>query len=485
MKLALPVLATLALAPTSHATEVTVETLSFDAVADPPRVVARVSWSNAWRDATHHDAAWLFVKLRGGPMDRDAHAFLGDGGHRVSATSDGGPSGEWVLPEDRIGVFVQLAQEHRGDVAWTVELTLEPASVAGLRGWVGEAPLTAEVHAIEMVRVPDGPFWIGDPDPSMAEEFGAFFRSGPRGANDGPYRVEDEGPIRVGPRPGQLWYDVPFAPQYMGDRRGPVPAAFPKGTRAFYAMKYELAQGEYAAFLDSIATTGAGRRFCGGAPDYAELRGTIALVDGSYVAASPRRPCNFASWDDGCAFADWAGLRPMTELEYAKACRGAREPVAHERPWGTADADELERVVGPDGDLLLASAAEEAALDATTRARFGASEYGILDLAGSTWERVVTIGHPRGRSFEGTHGDGQVTTYSSDATNADWPRGDDEEAGEDHGGYGYRGGGFYDPEHPMNEWGPQHPVAMRPFGSWGSAPRYKAYGFRAVRTAPR
>ena len=51
-------------------------------------------------------------------------------------------------------------------------------------------------------------------------------------------------------------------------------------------------------------------------------RGTIRLDGNAYVAGAPSRPANWISWDDGLAFADWAGLRPMTELEFTKAARG-------------------------------------------------------------------------------------------------------------------------------------------------------------------
>jgi hypothetical protein len=37
------------------------------------------------------------------------------------------------------------------------------------------------------------------------------------------------------------------------------------------------------------------------------------------------------------AFADWSGLRPMSELEYEKACRGYNTPaVPNEYAWGNA-----------------------------------------------------------------------------------------------------------------------------------------------------
>ena len=79
--------------------------------------------------------------------------------------------------------------------------------------------------------------------------------------------------------------------------------------------------------------------------------------------------------------------------------------------------------MGPDDDLVTTGEADEARLTDTTRDVLGASYYWVMDLAGSVWERVVTFGHPRGRAFRGTHGDGRITEYG-DATNEDWPLGD-------------------------------------------------------------
>ncbi len=46
--------------------------------------------------------------------------------------------------------------------------------------------------------------------------------------------------------------------------------------------------------------------------------------------------CDGVLWRVGLAFAAWAGLRPMTELEFEKACRGPLKPVVDEYARGTA-----------------------------------------------------------------------------------------------------------------------------------------------------
>jgi formylglycine-generating enzyme required for sulfatase activity len=437
-------------------------------------ISAKVGWKNAWRNARNFDAVWLFVKARPGPNAPWRHARL--------ASSPRGPAGTLTCERstDHVGAFCRAAApSYRGDLAGDVVLELDPTSLPD--NVASAATLEARVFGIEMVYVADGPFSVGDRDTTSVSH-AAFYRSTATGGHGGPYRITSEAAIRVAPEEGALYYQARFA-QYEGDRAGPIPAEFPKGTRAFYIMKYEILQGQYAAFLNTIGHYAASFRSPLGGLDYSAERGSIRIEGGAYVAAKPDRPANQVSWDDGTAFADWAGLRPMTELEFTKAARGPVDPVPSDYPWGTSSKADLVRRVGLDDDLARTGQADESRLTDATRASLGASYWWVMDLAGSVWERAVTIGHPRGRAFRGTHGDGNLRDYGL-ATNDDWPLGDNEA-----GGYGYRGGGYYERERErardpnVRELNPYSPVEWRNYGSWGGGPRGVAYGFRAVRTA--
>ncbi len=458
-----------------HANDLRVETGAVERVSGSPtlRVSATVSWKNAWRNTRNHDAVWLFVKLRPSGNAPWRHA-------RVSSSRDAAGRLACEPSADRVGALCRAsAASFRGNPDGVVVLELDLSALPN--NIQNAASLEAHVLGIEMVYVPDGPFFVGDKDTASVAH-AAFYRSTATGGHGGPYRITSEAAIRVAPEDGALYYHA-TSPQYEGDRAGPIPAEFPKGTRAFYVMKYEILQGQYAEFLNTIGHYAASFRSPLGGLDYAGERGSIRIETGVYVAGKPSRPANQMSWDDGTAFADWAGLRPMTELEFTKAARGPVDPIPSDYPWGTSSKANLVRRLGPDDDLAQTGAATESRLSDSTREALGASYWWVMDLAGSVWERAVTIGHPRGRAFRGTHGDGMLRDYGV-ATNEDWPLGDNEA-----GGYGYRGGGHYerlreqsrDPN--ARELNPYSPVEWRNYGSWGGGPRGVAYGFRAVRTA--
>jgi len=431
-------------------------------------VRVRVTWQNSWRNQRNHDAAWVFLNCRRpqGPW-RPVRLSKAEFPNGAAAAAD--------LADDQSGVFVYSSRPHRGGVDWTVDLAVDTTSLPG-----GPGNLEWQPFGVEMVYIPESPFWLGDTDPK-AVSMNAYFRSNADGRPAGRYAVTSEGPIEVGPKDGALWYNV-AQPEYQGDRKGPIPAEFPKGFQAFYLMKYELTQGQYAAMLNQLSQQASNFRAIQGGLGYQRHRGSIQIRDGRFEAAAPARPANWVSWNDGLAFAAFSRLRPMTEFEFTKACRGGpAEPASpNDFPWGTSSKSGLRRlIVAPQDDLVTSGDADESLLTDETRERFGASFYWVMDLAGSVWERVVTPASEIGRAFRGSHGEGRVSGFGSVATNPDWPKGD-----EAPGGYGYRGGGYYEHGFNAGEFNPHSPTEWRRFGAWGQGPRSVAYGFRAARTAP-
>ena len=333
------------------------------------------------------------------------------------------------------------------------------------------------VYGIEMVYIPKGVFTLGDPS-EEAEKHQAFYQSKGNGKKGGLFRITSENkPIEVGLEIEKLYYSVENA-EYQGDQKGPIPSTFPKGFQAFYCMKYELTQGQYANFLNSISNDQTYHRANFGGRDYYKNRGSIYFDRQKelYLARNPNRPCNFITWDDAMAFADWAGLRPMTEFEFTKACRGPETPAPGQYPWGTTSKAKLQRGINRNNDLVMFNGMKENQLNDQNRAIFGTSYYWVMDLAGSLWEKVVTIGDEKGRAFIGNHGDERINGYG-DANEDDWPKGLDQ------GGYGYRGGGYYYHGRNYHGFNPHSPIAFRPFGAWSGGNRSIAYSTRFVRTA--
>ncbi|HMQ47664.1 MAG TPA: SUMF1/EgtB/PvdO family nonheme iron enzyme [Saprospiraceae bacterium] len=439
-------------------------------------VQLELRWDNAWRNDRNHDAAWLFFKLTLPEGAGYRHLKVLNAGHEMAANLLPQGIAATLKPSaDGAGLFVYPAAKHRGDVAWRLRIALDPAFTQDRELNLWHCRL--EAFGVEMVQIPEGAFTLGDPD-TTALRFGALYRSGGAGRPDGLFSITSEDQsVVVGEAAGQLCYRNP-QPEYQGDLQGELPPAFPKGYRSFFIMKYELSQGEYAAFLNTLSDEQTQLRVNFGGRDYHDNRGTIYLAANRYQTEKQHRPCNYLSWNDACAFADWAGLRPMTELEFEKACRGTAAAVPNEYAWGTDSKTRLARHVNPDGDLAWSEGFEESQLTDANRDVFGASFYWVMDLSGGgVWERCVTIGSEKGRAFKGSHGDGRLGWYG-DATNEDWAKGDPD--GE---GWGFRGGGFYYFNRSYSEFNPHSPVAYRRYGAWAGGNRSVAYGSRFTRTA--
>ncbi len=470
-----------------------------------------LSWENSWRTSSapnNWDAAWVFLKYRitaaNGGDDLWKHAWLNNSGHSsgtgTGATIDAGlltPGSAFnATTNPGLGVFIYRSADGTGTFSITdAQLRWN----YGANGLADDATVDVQVFAIEMVYVPEGAFAAG----SGGSEISAFYKY-PTTTN--PYQVTSENAITVGAGTDNLYYPSSL---YGGDQGGPIPEGFPKGYNAFYMQKYSITQQQYVDFLNTLTYTQQNNRIIG-SPDASagtftndanrhkikiktsgENPGTPAV----YETEHPYIACNYLSWIDGAAYLDWAGLRPMTELEFEKACRGTLAPVVNEYAWGNTAATAANNITNPGAASETTTTSDANAVfnnhpnvqgpirvgvfakAGTTRAESGASYYGIMELSGNLWERPVTIGNADGRAFTGLHGNGTLSA-NGHANQTAWP-GLTGSPGEVTGaaGSGGRGGGYSTGALILR-------ASDRSAAAITGPDRYNDIGFRGVRVVP-
>ncbi|HRY31567.1 MAG TPA: SUMF1/EgtB/PvdO family nonheme iron enzyme [Bacteroidales bacterium] len=443
-----------------------------------------LSWDNSWNDAVNHDAAWVFVKYRY-PLPEWQHVILNTAGHVLPAGCLA------VVPADGMGVFLYRSAGVGGNAFQNLQLSWNLA----VNGIGNTDSIQVKVFAIEMVYVPEGSFYAGD---------GVSTGSLRQVATNTPVLISDQ-PVVI--KCGNTSYDDA---QLEGngilvDGDGGIDMLgttsinnpdYPTGFKAFYCMKYEISQGQWADFLNSLTAAQCVTRYHVTTANRYTISGNWPYL----MASAPDRACNFLNWPDGCAYADWAGLRPMTELEYEKACRGPQAVVAGEYTWGsTAIYNVAYTLINNGGQNELAAnqgvGTGNAAYDVTngsldgplrcgifaagalnkTRLESGATYWGIMEMSGNLWERTVSLGSTTGRYYSGLHGNGALNS----AGNADvsiWP-GLVTGAVTGADGSGFRGGGWDVTSAYLR-------LSARIYASDVYTVRSNNHGFRICRSAP-
>lgn len=395
-----------------------------------------LSWDNSWRDVINWDAAWVFVKYQVAGSGVWNHASLNTtmGTHTIP----GGFTGSVGLTGSAgVGLFIFR------DTYGSGNNTLNNVQIRweyGANSLPDFSVVAVQVFAVEMVYVPQGAFYVGDADNDQVN----CFREG---GTTHEFHITSEDAISVSEMPGNLYYDKDN--DYGGDQSGPIPANFPKGYNAFYCMKYEISQGQWIDLFNTLTDEQKLNRditsslYSGKNTDNVLNRNTVSWTAGEAAVTRPDRACNYLCWADGLAYADWAGLRPMSELEFEKACRGDQPVVDDEFSWGTAviiaattisgTEDGMETItnsganctfnnntyMGGDGGTGPLRCGVFAFLGAT-REQAGASYLGIMELSGNLDERMVSVGISSGRSFVGNHGDGMLSTDGNPNV-GNWP----------------------------------------------------------------
>ena len=405
-------------------------------VVSGQNITFNISWDNSWNASvapTNWDAVWVFIKFQDCNTRLWAHAGLSTiaGDHSTSSPLQVNPV------TDGRGVFIRRSAIGGGSVAST-SVTLKMTIPAGTFNY--------KVFGIEMVNVPQGPFQIGDAVSTSTFNSIAISAASQSGG---------------------------LTSATLGGAAANVPATFPMGFNAFYCMKYEISQLQYVEYLNSltypqqdahvandpISAVGTYAMFAG----FQFRNGIRILTSGNNAATPAVYACDATagvennsddgqgiamtnlSWSDLSAYLDWAALRPMTELEYEKVCRGPENRLAGEYPWGSTalnaifsgSAGVINDFLGNEtftpatnGSCAIGSGTGSGAFGplkvgafatgSSGRASAGAAYYGAMEMAGNVSEKVVVTANASGTAFTGNNGDGTITaTGLSNQTS--WP----------------------------------------------------------------
>ncbi len=419
-----------------------VQIIGQDQVNDNYTVQYGLIWDYSWRTINPNswDALWVFMKFR-----------LNNSGDWMHATLSTDPSDHQVassltvdVSSDGKGLFVYPATPKSASSNLSLSSGTYLQWAYGLDGVQDDDDVELMIFAIEMVYVPQGSFAIGDGN----VDFNYFELTTINTSN------AQINPSGVGALGGQ-------AGGHPTNAGPPTNSNYPNGYAAFYCMKYEITQGQYLDFFNTLsaaqkvvrdisASSGKGDDALVNRNNFTwQGSGDASLSNDDYANTA----CNWLSPSDVLAYLDWAALRPMSEMEYEKACRGDQAPVRGEFAWGSplhatsdyglinsAKANEIistnynsvggnaltkETSASVDGPLRVGIFANHNSN--TGRQTAGASYYGILDLTGNLEELTVSYSSPlfAAQLGDGTldqNGNSDVSGWSSDLM--------------------YRGGGF-------------------------------------------
>ncbi len=438
------------------------------ATVDANNLSFEIQWDNSWYTSLNYDAVWVFVKVQdcAGTSTWDHLNLSTTSGNHVAT----GGTGLYVeASTDGKGVFVRRNSNGFGTQSATITLRFA-SSISNYDD------VNYHVNGVEMVWIPTASFYVGDGSTVNTAGSGSAYNYGTN-STTAPFLISSENQIASGafsnPKNNSTCnspndYNVSFNPT--------IPASYPKGYQGFYCMKYEISQGQYAAFLNDLTSSQQGSR--SSAPPtstsgtYAMTSTSSAVNRNSIVIKTPANStatavydcnlngdgtygdgadiaCNYLSWDDIAAYLDWSGLRPLTELEYEKVCRGPNAATVMEYPWGnnvinsavstslnnagsvnetsTSAANGLCAFSGTSSDGPIRCGF--AATSTSGRTEAGSGFYGVFDMGGNVWEQCINTGwqwysvgcigsatnYPAGGLiFNGSCGDGNIDIAGND-----------------------------------------------------------------------
>ncbi len=426
-----------------------------------------ISWDHSWRmsgtSLGNWDAAWIVGKAYTRALEKWRHVFWHTDPLKQTIVSSNVPNMTLRIEEKGKGALLYRSEVGSGSVETDLKMLWNYTAA----GFLPDDTVIVSIFAIEMVYIPEGEYLLGD-----GKSSNKLYTSG---------NIIN---LNAGTTLGNKITDS-IGYTYAGNV---IQSQYPNGFKAFYMMKHEISQHAYVDFINTL-TIAQQRSRTAISPESA--MGSMALVTNTYSAnpkqyrnyirvrvpanASlfPEQPatyansvdgmnnwlrednagnvaCNFLTWEDLLAYADWSCMRPFTELEYEKACRGPKTYQFADYAWGTGwvtyittyngkwfmhEDSAREKTAVPmvesqtsliDGPNAIETGKAPWVMrvgafagDSTWRGQAGASWWGVLNMSDNVWERCVNVHTAEGREFKATNGDGEIGA-SGVATVPDW-----------------------------------------------------------------
>lgn len=311
-----------------------------------------LSWDNSWRDDFNWDAIWVFFKYKEVSAERETNwepvylennEYITDNNYVcLPGMTDGNVVGVYIFRKN-------ISQGH-SQLLCRLKWRLPSAYSDYTKEDFEEGRMIFFIQGIEMVFLPYKTYSLGD----------GISRNSFCKAEHKSVIIDGEQEQTV-----SFWVD-----DLEESRNVSLGLNFPKGYRGIYMMKYELSQEQYVNFLNTLKRSEQEQLlpFLRGLSEGDYLFGTHSTVsyrNGIILARKPSNDkpirfvnnfksdnvygeiddgqtiaCNFMSPADLLGYCSWAGLRPMSELEYEKACRRLypQEPDKGEYAWNNYES---------------------------------------------------------------------------------------------------------------------------------------------------
>ncbi len=274
-----------------------------------------LSWDNSWRDAINWDAAWVFMKFK------DASGVWQHAQLNTTGFANGnGTANTMQVTSDKVGCWVYRSAQGSGTFNST---TMQLQWNYGLSGLTSVAGLEVRVYAVEIVYIPQGDFTCPRPNPAAGG--GGFLIEGTEATAQGfSYLIVNN---RLSPSfsgPSSLPQRINGNVGIDTDNNGIIDnTTFPTGYKPFFIFKYEVTEQQYADFLNTLSIQQINTL---GTPQ--QWNSSISFNNGQYFSSNPyNRFVDDSNFQQiFFSYADWSGLRPMSELECYKANFGPISP---------------------------------------------------------------------------------------------------------------------------------------------------------------